>query len=80
MRKIRSKLLLAFLILVLLGNVAAFFVYWSSSKITSEYSKSFRSFLLLNDISTEAKTMYEKVNAFAIEKDQAFAKGYAESK
>ena len=24
--------------------------------------------------------MYEKVNAFAIEKDQAFAKGYAESK
>ncbi|MCM3026709.1 sensor histidine kinase [Bacillus safensis] len=80
MRKIRSKLLLAFLILVLLGNVAAFFVYWSSSKITSEYSRSFRSFLLLNDISTEAKTMYEKVNAYAIEKDRKFAKEYLTSK
>ncbi|AOZ89107.1 two-component sensor histidine kinase [Bacillus xiamenensis] len=80
MKRIRSKLLLAFLILVLLGNVAAFFVYWSSSKITSEYSKSFRSFLLLNDISTEAKTMYEKVNAYAIEKDRQFAKEYGESK
>lgn len=80
MRRIRSKLLLAFLILVLLGNVAAFFVYWSSSNITSEYSRSFRSFLLLNDISTEAKTMYEKVNAYAIEKDRQFAKEYLASK
>ncbi|TYS33180.1 sensor histidine kinase [Bacillus pumilus] len=80
MRRIRSKLLLAFLTLVLLGNVAAFFVYWSSSNITSEYSRSFRSFLLLNDISTEAKTMYEKVNAYAIEKDQQFAKEYRASK
>ncbi|KPN14784.1 histidine kinase [Bacillus australimaris] len=80
MRRIRSKLLLAFLILVLLGNVAAFFIYWSSSNITSEYSRSFRSFLLLNDISTEAKTMYEKVNAYAIEKDRQFAKEYLLSK
>ncbi|MGG0859569.1 histidine kinase [Bacillus pumilus] len=80
MRRIRSKLLLAFLILVFLGNVAAFFVYWSSSNITSEYSRSFRSFLLLNDISTEAKTMYEKVNAYAIEKDRQFAKEYLASK
>ncbi|MBU8640259.1 histidine kinase [Bacillus pumilus] len=80
MRRIRSKLLLAFLTLVFLGNVAAFFVYWSSSNITSEYSRSFRSFLLLNDISTEAKTMYEKVNAYAIEKDQQFAKEYLASK
>ncbi|OLP66704.1 hypothetical protein BACPU_00630 [Bacillus pumilus] len=80
MRRIRSKLLLAFLTLVLLGNVAAFFVYWSSSHLTSEYSRSFRSFLLLNDISTEAKTMYEKVNAYAIEKDRQFVQEYLESK
>ncbi|MCM3239963.1 sensor histidine kinase [Heyndrickxia oleronia] len=72
MIRIRTKLLIYFIILVVLVNGVAFFVYDSSEKIMKEYNRSFGRFLLLNEIAQQTNTVVEKMNAYIVKKDPMF--------
>ncbi len=72
MIRIRTKLILYFIILVVLVNAVAFYLYSSSEQIMREYDRSFQRFLLLNEISQQTNTLVEKMNAYIVEKDPAY--------
>ncbi|WP_240256073.1 sensor histidine kinase [Ferdinandcohnia quinoae] len=78
--RIRTKLLLYFIVLAVLLNAVAFLFYTGSEKIVSEYDNSFDKFLLLNDISQQVNSLNEKVQSFIIEEDPAFLTQYADVK
>ncbi|KQL52579.1 histidine kinase [Heyndrickxia shackletonii] len=72
MIRIRTKLILYFIILVVLVNGVAFYLYSSSEQILREYDRSFQRFLLLNEISQQTNTLVEKMNAYIVEKDPVY--------
>ncbi|WML46531.1 histidine kinase [Neobacillus sp. PS3-40] len=78
--RIRSKLLLYFIILVvLLTSVGAFF-YNRSEKLMNEYDNSFERFLLLNDIYQRSNLSTEKLHAYIIDKDERYLKDFQKEK
>ncbi|MEH7379480.1 histidine kinase [Bacillus sp. JJ1533] len=74
--RIRTKLLLYFMIVFILLNAVAFLFYKSSEKIVSEYDDSFEKFLLLNDISQQVTLVHEKMQSYIIEEEDTFLKDY----
>lgn len=80
MTSIRNKLLLYFLAFVLLFNVVSYSIYFSSSQMVSEYHGSFERFLLFNEISQQSTQVYEKINAYVVEKDPKFIDEYEDIK
>lgn len=76
MIRIRTKLLVFFIVLVVIVNSVAFFLYNSSEKIIEEYNSSFQRFLLLNEISQQTNSFIESVNGYIVEKDDKFKKEY----
>ncbi|KKI89745.1 histidine kinase [Bacillus sp. SA1-12] len=80
MTKIRNKLLLYFLAFVVLFNIVSYSVYFSSSKMVSEYHSSFERFLLFNEITQQSTQIYEKINAYVVEKNPAFIEEYQDIK
>lgn len=54
-RSIRSKMVFFSFAFILLFNAVAIGIYWSSERITNEYSSSFDRFVLLNSISRQAE-------------------------
>ncbi|MBS4174461.1 sensor histidine kinase [Bacillus sp. FJAT-49736] len=79
MIRIRTKLILYFIILVLLVNGVAFYLYSSSETIMREYDKSFQRFLLLNEISQQTNILVEKMNAYIVEKDPVYLRDFNET-
>lgn len=79
MIRIRTKLILYFIILVVLVNGVAFYLYSSSEQIMREYDRSFQRFLLLNEISQQTNTLVEKMNAYIVEKDPVYLKEFNET-
>ncbi|MFC0272323.1 sensor histidine kinase [Metabacillus herbersteinensis] len=69
MNTIRNKLLLYFFSFVLLFNIVSYSIYFSSTKIVSEYDQSFEGFLLLNEISQQSNQIYELINAYVVERE-----------
>ncbi|MBD1382889.1 sensor histidine kinase [Metabacillus arenae] len=76
MKTIRNKLLLYFFVFVVLFNIVSVSIYFSSSRMLNEYNRSFERFLLLNEISQQAASVYDVVNAYVVEKDQSFLKEF----
>ncbi len=74
--RIRTKLLLYFMIIFIILNAVAFLFYKSSEKIVSEYDDSFEKFLLLNDISQQVNLVNEKLQSYIIEEEDSFLKEY----
>lgn len=80
MTSIRTKLLVYFLAFVFLFNIVSYSIYLSSSQIVSEYHGSFERFLLFNEITQQSTQIYEKINAYVVEKDEAYLKEYQDVK
>ncbi|MRX72820.1 HAMP domain-containing protein [Bacillus lacus] len=80
MRTFRYKLLFYFLVFVALFNLVSFSIYYSSTRIVSEYHQSFQGFLLFNEISQQSGQIYEKVNAYIAERDPVFIDEFEEIK
>ncbi|WP_299091975.1 sensor histidine kinase [uncultured Metabacillus sp.] len=80
MTKIRNKLLLYFFAFVVLFNIVSYSIYLSSSQMVSEYHDSFERFLLFNEITQQSTQIYEKINAYVVEKDPAFIEDYQDIK
>jgi len=80
MTSIRNKLLVYFLAFVLLFNVVSYSIYFSSSQMVSEYHASFERFLLFNEISQQSSQVYEKINAYVVEKDNVYLEEYRDLK
>ncbi|KGM46105.1 hypothetical protein NP83_02240, partial [Neobacillus niacini] len=59
--RIRSKLLLYFIVLVVLLTSVGFFFYKSSENLVNEYDDSFERFLLLNEISQRTNLITENL-------------------
>lgn len=78
--RIRSKLLLYFIVLVVLLTSVGLFFYKSSEKVVGEYDDSFERFLLLNDISQETNKITEKLHAYILDKDESYLKEYRKEK
>ncbi|MBO0959382.1 histidine kinase [Neobacillus sp. MM2021_6] len=78
--RIRSKLLLYFIVLVVLLTSVGFIFYNSSEKLLNEYDDSFEQFLLLNDISQRTNVMTEKLHAYILDKEESYLKDYRKEK
>ncbi|EKN66742.1 integral membrane sensor signal transduction histidine kinase [Neobacillus bataviensis LMG 21833] len=78
--RIRSKLLLYFIVLVVLLTSVGFIFYNSSEKLVNEYDNSFERFLLLNDISQRTNVMTEKLHAYILDKEESYLKDYRKEK
>lgn len=78
--RIRTKLLLYFIVLAVLLNAVAFLFYKGSERIVAEYDESFDKFLLLNDISQQVNSLNDKIQSYIIEEDATFLTQYAEVK
>lgn len=70
MKTIRSKLLLSFFAFVVLFNAVSVSIYFSSRTFLLEYDASFERFLIMNQISQNSNLLYEKTNAYVVEKNQ----------
>lgn len=80
MNTIRNKLLLYFFSFVLLFNIVSYSIYFSSTKIVSEYDQSFEGFLLLNEISQQSNQIYELINAYVVERENDNVQQYEKVK
>ncbi|XJZ26989.1 hypothetical protein ACF5W4_16940 [Bacillota bacterium Lsc_1132] len=78
--RIRSKLLLYFIVLVVLLTSVGIFFYKSSEKLMREYDRSFERFLLLNDITQRTNLIAEKLHAYILDKDQSYLEDYYKEK
>lgn len=78
--RIRSKLLLYFIVLVVLLTSVGLIFYKSSDKVVGEYDDSFEKFLLLNDISQRTNLITEKLHAFILDKEDSYLKEYRNEK
>ncbi|MGE8203372.1 sensor histidine kinase [Heyndrickxia sp. NPDC080065] len=79
MIRIRTKLLIYFIILVALVNGVAFYLYDSSEKIMEEYHRSFGRFLLLNETAQQTNNVVEKMNAYIVKKDPFLYREYVDA-
>ncbi|MBM7654349.1 sensor histidine kinase [Neobacillus cucumis] len=78
--RIRSKLLLYFIVLVVLLTSVGMFFYDCSEKLVSEYDQSFEQFLLLNDISQKSNFLTEKLHGYILDKDKSYLQDYRSEK
>ncbi|MDR7001250.1 sensor histidine kinase [Neobacillus niacini] len=78
--RIRSKLLLYFIVLVVLLTSIGFYFYNSSEKLVVEYDNSFKQFLLLNDISKRTNQITENLHAYILDKDERYFVDYTAKK
>jgi len=78
--RIRSKLLLYFIVLVVLLTSVGMFFYDRSEKLVSEYDESFERFLLLNDISQRSNFLTEKLHGYILDKDKSYLHDYRSEK
>ncbi|WP_040205193.1 sensor histidine kinase [Neobacillus jeddahensis] len=78
--RIKSKLLLYFIVLVVLLTTVGFIFYNSSEKLVTEYDESFERFLLLNDISQRSNLLTEKLHGYILDKENSHLKDYRREK
>jgi sensor histidine kinase YesM len=78
--RIRSKLLLYFIVLVVLLSTVGLIFYNSSEKLVVEYDDSFERFLLLNDISQRTNLISEKLRGYIVDKESSYLKDYKQEK
>ncbi|MED1471080.1 sensor histidine kinase [Bacillus salipaludis] len=78
--RIRSKLLLYFIVLVVLLTSIGFYFYNSSEKLVVEYDNSFEQFLLLNDISKRTNQITESLHAYILDKEERYLEDYTAKK
>ncbi|MEH7093750.1 sensor histidine kinase [Neobacillus vireti] len=78
--RIRSKLLLYFIVLVVLLTSVGMFFYDRSEKLVSEYDESFERFLLLNDISQRSNLLTEKLHGYILDKEKSYLHDYRNEK
>jgi sensor histidine kinase YesM len=74
--RIRTKLLIYFMVLVVLLTSIGIFFYNSSEKLMVEYDNSFQRFLLLNDISQRTNLITEKLHAYILDKEERYLEEY----
>lgn len=74
--RIKSKLLLYFIVLVVLLTSVGFFFYKSSENLVNEYDDSFERFLLLNDISQRTTVITENLQGYLLDKESTYLKEY----
>lgn len=74
--RIRSKLLLYFIVLVVLLTSVGFFFYKSSENLVTEYDDSFERFLLLNEIYQRTNSITENLQGYLIDKESSYLKAY----
>ncbi|MEH7116772.1 histidine kinase [Neobacillus vireti] len=78
--RIRSKLLLYFIVLVVLLTSVGMFFYDRSEKLVSEYDESFERFLLLNDISQRSNFLTERLHGYILDKEKSYLQDYRSEK
>ncbi|MCM3727221.1 histidine kinase [Neobacillus cucumis] len=78
--RIRSKLLLYFIVLVVLLTSVGMFFYDRSEKLVTEYDESFERFLLLNDISQRSNFLTEKLHGYILDKEKSYLQDYRSEK
>ncbi|WP_045515002.1 sensor histidine kinase [Neobacillus niacini] len=78
--RIRSKLLLYFIILVVLLTSVGLFFYKSCENLVNEYDDSFERFLLLNDISQRTNLITEKLQGYLVDKEISYLKDFNREK
>ncbi|MEH7416207.1 histidine kinase [Neobacillus drentensis] len=78
--RIRSKLLLYFIVLVVLLTSVGMFFYDRSEKLVSEYDESFERFLLLNDISQRSNFLTERLHGYILDKEKSYLYDYRNEK
>ncbi|MFB3170899.1 sensor histidine kinase [Neobacillus sp. 179-C4.2 HS] len=70
--RIRSKLLLYFIVLVVLLTSVGLFFYKSSENLVNEYDDSFERFLLLNEISQRTNLITENLQGYLLDKENSY--------
>lgn len=78
--RIRSKLLLYFIVLVVLLSSVGFFYFKSNEKLVNEYDDGFERFLLLNDISQRTNFISKKLHAYILDKEELYLADYQKEK
>ncbi|WHZ03684.1 histidine kinase [Neobacillus sp. YX16] len=74
--RIRSKLLLYFIVLVVLLSSVGVLFYQSSENLINEYDDSFERFLMLNDISQRTTVITENLKGYLLDKESTYLKDY----
>jgi signal transduction histidine kinase len=74
--RIRTKLLLFLLILVLLLNGLAFFLYHSGQRSIDQYNQILNRFFLLNEVSQKTNDVYQSLNAYLVEQTPEYYQDY----
>lgn len=80
MKTIRGKLLVYFLIFVILFQITAVLIFFSSKELTSAYDESFQRFLILNSISEKADELYTNTKKFVIAPNTRNSKTYFQTR
>ncbi|MCP8970034.1 sensor histidine kinase [Ectobacillus ponti] len=78
--RIRSKLLLYFIILVVMLSAVGVFFYKSSNQLVAEYDDSLQQFLLLNSMSQRVNSMTGNMRAYLLDKEQSYTADYERDK
>lgn len=80
MFRIRTKLLLYFMLLVALLSTISLFYYKNTENFIVEYDDSLKGFLLLNDISQKINLITDNLNSYISDKEGDYISGYLEEK
>ncbi|MFC4619345.1 sensor histidine kinase [Camelliibacillus cellulosilyticus] len=78
MIRIRTKLMIFFLILLLMMNAVAFIVYHSGGRSIDQYDQFLKRFYLLTTISEETDKVYETLSAYLVERTPDYYRKYLE--
>ncbi|MFC7441158.1 sensor histidine kinase [Laceyella putida] len=68
MIRIRTKIMIYSLILVVLLNSVAFFLFHNSQKSIDQYNELLQRFFLLNEVSQHTNNVYQALNAYLVER------------
>ena len=80
MFRIRTKLLLYFMLLVALLSTISLFYYKNTENFIVEYDDSLKGFLLLNDISQKINLITDNLNSYISDKEGDYISDYLEEK
>ncbi|GGH78207.1 sensor histidine kinase YesM [Pullulanibacillus pueri] len=76
MIRIRTKLMIFFLIVIFLMNAVAYFLFQNGQKSIEQYDDFLMRYYLLNDISQKANSVYETLNDYMVEHDPKYYADY----
>ncbi|MDC3412084.1 histidine kinase [Aquibacillus sp. 3ASR75-11] len=80
MIRIRTKLLVFLMILVVLLNGVAYFLYQNSKQSINEYNRILNRLYLLNEISQKTDDVYDRLNAYLVEQTPEYYQPYLDAR